>query len=234
MRLQQLQHRSEFLRRRVVWQQGTDQRVGVIKQLWVDTDRQRVEALSLQTQCLTTQNWCIPLNSIDQIGNQLRLEDTILERDALSYSSLINYEVITETGDFLGKVRDFIFDPRNGQISELIIASVSSAWLPSLLLSTYSLSADEIISPGPERLIVFEGAEERLHQLTVGLGKRLGINFPGYKQEDYYCPLTTTNRWNNGWEPPQSSLIGRRPWQPHPPQPLIVKAEVEPFDPPIP
>jgi hypothetical protein len=37
------------------------------------------------------------------------------------------------------------------------------------------LSIDEVVSTGPSRLIVFEGAEERVNQLTVGVLERLGI-----------------------------------------------------------
>jgi len=41
------------------------------------------------------------------------------------------------------------------------------------VLSTYELPIEEIVSSGPNRLIVFEGAEERVTQLTVGLLERL-------------------------------------------------------------
>ncbi|MCA1992898.1 MAG: photosystem reaction center subunit H, partial [Coleofasciculus sp. S288] len=56
---------------------------------------------------------------------------------------------------------------------------------------TYELPIDEIVSSGPDRLIVFEGAEERLIQLTVGVLERLGIGRPPWEREEeetYYTP----------------------------------------------
>jgi hypothetical protein len=42
-------------------------------------------------------------------------------------------------------------------------------------------------------LIVFEGAEERLNQLTVGLIERLGIGAPPWeREEEDYVPTTTS------------------------------------------
>lgn len=136
------------------------------------------------------------LSSIRKIGDVLLVdnEDVIEDIDVEIYSNLINYEVITETGELLGRVRSFVFNPETGKIASLIIASLGIPQIPEQVLSTYELPIDEIISSGANRLIVVEGAEERLNQLTVGLLERLGIGkAPWERDEDegYYTPTTT-------------------------------------------
>ena len=56
------------------------------------------------------------------------------------------------------------------------------------MLSTYELSIDDVVTSGRDRLIVFEGSEERLTQVTVGLLERIGLGSPAWEKEglDYY------------------------------------------------
>jgi hypothetical protein len=88
-------------------------------------------------------------------------------------------------------VRDFQFDLKTGKVSSIIIASLGLPQIPDQVISTYELSMEEVVSSGPNRLIVFEGAEERLTQLTVGVLERLGIGRPPWEKEEeesYYPP----------------------------------------------
>ena len=52
------------------------------------------------------------LGSIDQIGDVILVnnEDVIEDIDTQLYSNLVNWEVITESGEVLGRVRGFKFD----------------------------------------------------------------------------------------------------------------------------
>jgi hypothetical protein len=43
---------------------------------------------------------------------------------------------------------------------------------------------EEVVSSGPDRIIVYEGAEEKLKQLGTGLLEKLGIGGPGWEQEE--------------------------------------------------
>ena len=116
--------------------------------------------------------------------------------DITDKNNLINKQVITETGNFLGRVRRVVFDSKSDQASSLVIASVTTVWIPEQLIGTYELFVNEIVSMGTERLIVFEGAEERLNQLTVGIGERFGISKPRFqrdKQEDHIRPTGWSN-----------------------------------------
>ncbi|HEY9598563.1 MAG TPA: PRC-barrel domain-containing protein, partial [Cyanophyceae cyanobacterium] len=134
------------------------------------------------------------LSSIRRLGDTILVddEDVIEDVDVDAYSTLINSEVITETGELLGRVRGFKFNIENGQVSSLIIASIGLPQIPDQVISTYELPIDEIVSSGPNRLIVFEGAQERLVQLTVGVLERLGVGRPPWEREEeeaYYTPI---------------------------------------------
>jgi sporulation protein YlmC with PRC-barrel domain len=206
----QLLQRSDLIGTQVITR-DTGKKLGVINQLWVDIDQQEVVAVGLKSTLFTGEQRYMYLNNIRQIGDVILVEDedAIEDLDALKYSSLIDSEVITETGELLGKVRGFKFDINNGRVSDLVIASFGLPWIPSQLISTYELPVDEIVSSGPERLIVFEGAEERLNQLSVGVLERLGIGAPPWEQleEDYAPPVTsTTNQLSSG--------VRSQPYQP--------------------
>jgi len=73
-------------------------------------------------------------------------------------------EVITETGELLGRVRNFKFNRENGKVYSLIIASLGIPQIPEQVLSTYELPIEEIVSSGPNRLIVLR-EQKRVTQL---------------------------------------------------------------------
>lgn len=170
-------------------------RLGVVKELLVDIDRREVVALGLRDNLLSVAGMprYMLLSSIRQVGDAILVddEDVIEDIDVESYSTLINSEVITETGEMLGRVRGFKFNIEDAKVSSLIIASLGLPQIPDQVLSTYELSIDEIVSSGPNRLIVFESAEERLTQLSVGVLERLGVGRPPWEREEedgYYQP----------------------------------------------
>ena len=82
-------------------------------------------------------------------------------------------------------------------------------------MSTYEISIDEVVSTGPSRLIVFEGAEERVTQLTVGVLERLGIGRAPWERDleeeyGYSAPRTVSpaNQLPSGvpLEPPKPKV----------------------------
>lgn len=188
--------RNEFLNTQVITR-NTGKRLGVVKEVLVDVDRREVIALGLRDNRLAMSG--IPkymyLDRVSQAGDVILVEDedVIEDVDIDLYSALINSEVVTETGEPLGKVRDFQFNQENGQLNSLIIAAIGLPQIPEQLISTYEISVDEIVSSGPNRIIVFEGAEERVTQITVGVLERLGIGRPPWEKDDdemYYAPTT--------------------------------------------
>lgn len=187
--------RNEFLNTQVITR-NTGKRLGVVKEVLVDIDRREVVALGLRDSFLSVSGMpkYMYLNTICQTGDVVLVEDedVIEDVDIDAYSKVINSEVITETGEPLGRVRDFQFSLEDGKVSSLIIASIGLPQIPEQVLSTYELPIEEVVSSGPNRLIVFEGSENRLTQLSVGLLERLGIGRPPWEREEeegYYPPV---------------------------------------------
>jgi sporulation protein YlmC with PRC-barrel domain len=194
MTTEQIRQRSDILNTPVITLDNA-KRLGVVKEILVDIDRREVVALGLRDNLLAVAGMprYMLLSSIRQMGDAILVEDedVIEDIDVDAYSTLINSEVITETGELLGRVRGFKFSMEDAKVSSLIIASIGLPQIPDQVISTYELPIDEIVSSGPNRLIVFEGAEERLVQLTVGVLERLGIGRPPWEreaEETYYTP----------------------------------------------
>ncbi len=186
-----------------------------MSQLWVDIDQREVVALSLRPNLLYGTPQPMFLSSIRQIGDVILVDDenAIEDIDVESYNNLINCEVITETGVLIGKVRGFKFDVDDGRLTALNIASLGLPLIPDQVVSTYELSVDEIVSSGPDRLIVFEGAEERLVQLTVGVLERIGIGRAPWErddEEDYITPVRADNQLPTGIRTPISTPIRQK------------------------
>ncbi len=187
MTSEQIIRRSDILNTQVITRDN-GKRLGIVSQIWVDVDQREVVALSLRDNLISVSG--VPrymyLNSINQMGDVILVnnEDAIDDIEVEAFSNLTNWEVITETGEVLGKVRGFKFHGETGKITSITIASFGLPQIPDQILSTYELSVEEIVSTGPNRLIVFEGAEERVNQLTVGILERLGIGRAPWDRED--------------------------------------------------
>ncbi len=179
--------RSEFINTKIITRNSAKQ-LGVIKELLVDIDRREVVALGLRDSMISLSGMprYMYLSRISQIGDVILVEDedVVEDVDIEAYSKLINSEVITEAGELLGRVRDFQFDLEDGKVSALIIASIGLPQIPDQVISTYLLPVEEIVSSGPNRLIVFEGSEDRISQLTVGVLERMGIGRPPWEREE--------------------------------------------------
>lgn len=259
MTSEQIRQRSDILNTQVITR-DTGKRLGVVKELLVDIDRREVVALGLRDNLLSVAGMprFMLLSSISQIGDVILVEDenVIEEIDVDAYSSLINSEVITETGEMLGRVRGFKFNIETGKLLSLIVASLGIPLIPEQVLSTYELPVEEIVSSGPNRLIVFEGAQERLVQLTVGVLERLGIGQPPWEREEeetYYQPTVkpdnqlgtgvrtppapepvrtaapAAQQWDDDeWEEPQPEPVVRQPLrQQQPAESLYYQEDLE-------
>lgn len=197
MTSEQVVRRSDILNTQVITRDN-GKRLGIVSQVWVDIDQREVVALSLRDSLISVSG--VPrymyLDRINQIGDVILVdnEDVIEDIDTEIYSNLMNWEVITETGEVLGKVRGFKFNAESGKIYSIVISSLGLPQVPESLLSTYELSIDEVVSTGANRLIVYEGSEDRVTQLTVGVLERLGIGRAAWDREaegEYgYTPKT--------------------------------------------
>jgi sporulation protein YlmC with PRC-barrel domain len=203
---EEFRQRSDLLGTQVITR-STGKRLGVVSQLWVDIDSQEVVALSLRPNLFYGTPQPMMLSSIRQIGDVILVDDdnVIEDVDVEIYNALINCEVITETGELLGKVRGYRFNVDSGKVDTLTIASIGLPLIPDQIVSTYEMPVDEIVSSGPDRLIVYEGAEERMSQLTVGVLERLGIGKPIWERdenEQYLKPINVNNQLGSGVKTP--------------------------------
>ncbi len=221
MTSEQICQRSDILGTQVITR-DRGKRLGVVSQLWVDIDRREVVAIGLRDNIFAVAGMprFMFLNNVSEIGDVLLVEDESAIEDDVDvevYSILINSEVITETGEPLGRVRGFKFDPEDGKLVSIIIASLGIPQIPDQVLSTYELGIEEIVSSGPNRLIVFEGSEERMRQLTVGLLERVGLGqAPWERDEDEqgYYPKPVATGYQLGPGVPIPAEMRRKVAQP--------------------
>ena len=173
--------RSELMGTQVI---TTDagRRLGVVGEVIVDIDRREVVALGLRDNPLTRflpglPKW-MPLESIKQVGDVILVDslDSLNENFSPErYGKVINCQVITESGQLLGRVLGFSFDIETGDLISLVMGAVGIPLLGEGVLSTWEIPVEEIVSSGSDRIIVYEGAEEKLKQLSSGLLEKLGV-----------------------------------------------------------
>ena len=207
MSFEQSRLRSDIVGTQVITR-SNGRRLGQVSQLWVDLDRLEVVAVGLQENVLSkviaSNEKTMLLTDIRQMGDVILVDDdTVIDGDVNTapFNSLVNSEVITESGEVLGKVRGFKFDVISGKLETIVVASFGLPQIPDQVVSTYELPVEEIVSTGPDRIIVFEGSEEKLVQLTVGLIERLGLGSAPWDRglsDGYVMPVSTSNQLPSG------------------------------------
>ena len=182
--------RSELMGTQVITR-DTGRRLGLVGEVVVDIDRREVVALGLRDNPLTRflpglPRW-LPLDQIRQVGDVILVDKV----DSLSenflperFNKVINCQVITESGDQLGRVLGFSFDIETGELLTLVIGALGVPLLGEGVLSTWEMPVDEIVSSGPDRIIVYEGAEEKLKQLNSGFLEKLGVGSSGWEESE--------------------------------------------------
>jgi len=182
--------RAELMGTQVITR-DTGRRLGVVGEVIVDIDRREVVALGLRDNPLTRflpglPRW-MPLDRIRQVGDVI-LVDSV---DSLSegftperYSRVINCQVITESGQQLGRVLGFSFDIETGELTTLVMGALGVPLLGEGVLSTWEIPVEEIVSSGADRIIVYEGSEEKLKQLNSGFLEKLGVGGSSWEEQE--------------------------------------------------
>jgi sporulation protein YlmC with PRC-barrel domain len=197
--------RSELMGTQVITR-DTGRRLGVVGEVVVDIDRREVIALGLRDNPFTRflpglPRW-MPLDRIRQVGDVILVDsaDSLAEGfNPERYSKVINCQVVSESGEQLGKVLGFSFDIETGELTTLVLGALGVPLLGEGVLSTWELAVEEIVSSGPDRIIVYEGAEEKLKQLGTGLLEKLGIGGQSWDQEE-------RQRYRNAMVPVENQL----------------------------
>ena len=182
--------RSELMGTQVITR-DSGRRLGVVGEVVVDIDRREVVALGLRDNPLTRflpglPRW-MPLDRIRQVGDVILVDTADSLSEAFSpdrYSRVINCQVITESGQTLGRVLGFSFDIETGELTTLVMGAVGVPLLGEGVLSTWEIPVDEIVSSGADRIIVYEGAEDKLKQLSSGVLEKLGVGGPSWEEQE--------------------------------------------------
>ena len=185
----------------------TGRRLGVVGEVVVDIDRREVVALGLRDNPLTRflpglPKW-MPLESIKQVGDVILVDSLDSLSDGFTperYGKVINCQVITESGQLLGRVLGFSFDIETGDLISLVMGAVGVPLLGEGVLSTWEIPVDEIVSSGTDRIIVYEGAEEKLNQLSSGLLEKLGVGGSSWEERE-------ANRYSANLVPVENQLL---------------------------
>ena len=198
--------RSELMGTQVITT-DTGRRLGVVGEVVVDIDRREVVALGLRDNPLTRflpglPKW-MPLESIKQVGDVILVDSLDSLSDGFSperYGKVINCQVITESGQLLGRVLGFSFDIETGDLISLVMGALGVPLLGEGVLSTWEIPVDEIVSSGTDRIIVYEGAEEKLNQLSSGLLEKLGVGGSSWEERE-------ANRYTANLVPVENQLL---------------------------
>ena len=198
--------RSELMGTQVITT-DTGRRLGVVGEVVVDIDRREVVALGLRDNPLTRflpglPKW-MPLESIKQVGDVILVDSLDSLSEGFSperYGKVMNCQVITESGQLLGRVLGFSFDIETGDLISLVMGAVGVPLLGEGVLSTWEIPVDEIVSSGTDRIIVYEGAEEKLNQLSSGLLEKLGVGGSSWEERE-------ANRYTANLVPVENQLL---------------------------
>jgi len=152
--------RSELMGTQVITT-DTGRRLGVVGEVVVDIDRREVVALGLRDNPLTSffpglPTW-MPLESIKQVGDVILVDSLDSLSESFSperYGKVNNCQVITESGQLLGRVLGFSFDIETGDLISLVMGAVGVPLLGEGVLSTWEIPVEEIVSSGTDRIIV--------------------------------------------------------------------------------
>jgi len=159
--------------------------MGFVSQLWVDTTSWTVEVVEIRPSLLSGEMERIFLQELCQVGDVILVEDENLldnEPTMIGLDSLVGYDIVTEDRYYLGKVRDYNFNINLGNVSYLVFDSFGISFIPASVVSTYSLSIDDVVEVSSDTIVVGYGADFRVQRLTKGL---------------WEAPTMHANAWND-------------------------------------
>lgn len=156
--------RSQILGTQVI-SQGTAARLGLVDQLWVDLERKQVLVLGVRQAAFSGGSQLLELSQVSALGRDALLipnEEVFEDLDLDGLVKLVGSDVVTEAGIRLGKVKDFIFEPSSGLLTDLVLSALGIPLLSGYLDTTYLMAVGDILSVGSRRIIAVGGAETRL------------------------------------------------------------------------
>ncbi|CAN1303230.1 hypothetical protein LINPERPRIM_LOCUS25771 [Linum perenne] len=146
--------------------------LGFISQLWVDPTNWAVVVIEVRPHLLSGESARFLLQDIRQVGDVVLVKDEKVldaELNIAGLETLVGYQVFTPSQRNIGKVRGFSFNINSGTVDSLELDSFGISIIPSSLVSTYTLPAEDVVDVFRDIVIVDEDAASRIQRLTKGL-----------------------------------------------------------------
>ncbi|MBE9128927.1 MULTISPECIES: PRC-barrel domain-containing protein [unclassified Coleofasciculus] len=183
----QILKQSELLNR-LVLDRHTTEEVGRVAQLWLDPQAHRVVGFTCKSGLLGGKKQSFTWRQIYTIGTDSilvsTLQDTTVSDQGEPLESRIGHEVWTDAGNKVGKLVDYIFEPKSGAVINYLYAS--NGW--GVMDGIYLLAPAAISSVGSKRLIVLTAAVQNSQKYTEGVNERIS-QAAEFIREDYQKTL---------------------------------------------
>ncbi len=158
-----------------IFTRASREKLGLINQIWCISGFQQVVVLGVCKKWHLGAQRYVKLENVEFSDSALWVEkeDVVGRFSVYTHTTYLRAEIMTEVGLRLGRVRDFRFDKATGNIRAWELSSTGFPFIPEPLARTHELLADELVSSSYKRLIVAEGAENRLNQVTFDVREGL-------------------------------------------------------------
>lgn len=181
---QQIAKHSELLNRLVI-DRTTAEQVGRIEKLWLDPNSHRILGFVCKSGFLGGNKKAFTWEQIANIGkdsvmvnaNPDAQEPTQPEQAA----NIVGYQLMTEAGNKVGKIVDYILAIKTGEAIGYLFAS--SGW-GGVVDGTYLLSPEDITRFGSKLAIVVDAAIQEPQQYTEGMSQKVN-QAAEFFQDDY-------------------------------------------------
>jgi uncharacterized protein YrrD len=164
---------SELLHQLVI-NRDTMEELGRVEVLWIYPPSHRVLGFVCKSGLLSSKKQAFKLSQVSALGtNGVLTHSPPEETDADKVSKLetmINCEVWSDSGKKIGKITDFIFNLRTGEISKYLLVS---SGLGMVTGEIYELFPSQILSIGRRRVLVPEYALKGLSIYRAGIKQKL-------------------------------------------------------------
>lgn len=176
--------KSGNLLNRLVLDYKTTEKVGRVKQLWLDVKTHQVTGLTCASGLLGRERHSFSWDKIETIGKDsilVNLEEQEEVEQPELIDRVIGLEVWTDGGDKAGKLIEYCIDAQTGAVVDYVF--VSNGWR-GVTHGTYRLPPSAVISVGSKRIIFAEAMVENAVQYEEGLGEKIR-HAKEFIKEDY-------------------------------------------------
>ncbi|NJK62447.1 MAG: photosystem reaction center subunit H [Synechococcaceae cyanobacterium SM2_3_1] len=187
--------RSDLLGTQVISQENAA-RIGIIDRILVDVEQQQVLVFGIRGAGQGLRTLMLELSQVAALGRDALLitsEEVLGDFDTTGLEKIIGFEIMTEDGLRLGKVKDYYFNAASGVISDLVISRLGIPLLSGRIDTTYLLPAEDILRVGSNRFIVAQGAETHLQQQQQGLLQLIPLFKPVWEEEEVIPALPSAS-----------------------------------------